>query len=82
MTSKKGNLSMKKNTVTFENEELTVSQEERDLLPKVVPAKSECEPKNLLDAMRSVLEAAKNSSLCDDYYANVQVPMAYLTRPG
>ena len=80
MTSKKGNLSMKKNTVTFENEELTVSQEERDLLPKVVPAKSECEPKNLLDAMRSVLEAAKNSSLCDDYYANVQVPMAYLTR--
>ena len=38
------------------------------------------EPKNLLDAIRTVLESAKSSALSDDFYENVSVPMTYLTR--
>ena len=64
----------------FENETLIVSQEERDLLPVVGPASTTSEPKNLLDGIRTVLESAKNSSLCDCYYENVKVPMTYLCR--
>ena len=79
MINKKDKPTMK-NTTTSENEELTISQEERNLLPQVGPASSASGTKNLLDAMRTVLEAAKNSVLRDDYYENVKVPMAYLTR--
>ena len=46
----------------------------------VSPASLPSEPKNLLDAIRTVLESAKNSALSDDYYENVSVPMTYLTR--
>ena len=79
MTNKKNNPSMEKNNL-YENEELTLSQEEQDLLPKVITASTAREPKNLLDAMRTVLESAKNSSLSDEYFENVKVPMAYLCR--
>ena len=77
--NKKNKPSMGKD-ILFKNETLTVSQEERDLLPKVGPASVVSEPKNLLDGIRTVLVSARNSSLCDEYYESVKVPMTYLCR--
>lgn len=38
------------------------------------------EPTNLLGGMRTVLEFAKDSALCETYFENVKIPMHYLCR--
>lgn len=38
------------------------------------------EPTNLLGGMRTVLEFAENSALCETYFDNVKIPMRYLCR--
>lgn len=47
---------------------------------EVRPASSTSEPRNLLKGMQTILEFAKNSSLSEEYFDSVKVPMDYLCR--
>ena len=49
-------------------------------LSKVHPASSTSEPQNLLKGMQTILEFAKNSSLSEEYFDSVKVPIDYLCR--
>ena len=49
-------------------------------LPEVHPASTTSEPRNLLKGMQTILEFAKNSSLSEEYFDSVKVPMDYLCR--
>lgn len=49
-------------------------------LSKVRPESLTSEPKNLLKGMQTILEFAKNSSLSEEYFDSVKVPMGYLCR--
>ena len=49
-------------------------------LSKVHPKSSPSEPQNILKGMQTILEFAKKSSLSEEYFDNVKVPMDYLCR--
>ena len=51
--------------------EMALSDEERNHTP---------EPANLLEGMKTIVQYSEDSALCDTYFENVKVPMAYLCR--
>ena len=69
---------MKQNTLRH-TKKPTLTIEEHNL-PKGRPASSTIEPQDLLKGMQTILEFAKNSSLSEEYFDFVKVPMSYLCR--
>lgn len=55
--------------MTRKRHDFTISAEELRNMP---------EPTNLLSGMRTILEFAENSALCDTFFENVKIPMDYL----
>ena len=57
--------------MTHKRHDFTIPAEELRNMP---------EPTNLLGGMRTILEFAEDSALCDSYFDNVEIPMDYLCR--
>ena len=57
--------------LNIDKHEMALSGEEQIHMP---------EPANLLEGMKIIVKYSENSALCDTYFENVKVPMAYLCR--